>query len=120
SQRCGWSATQPRPGQISTRRKKFPGKSRIGPPRMTNQPKRAWRIVHSESSPEWGGQEHRIMAELAGFRRRGCDVALLTLTWAKILTHAAEQGFHTYTFSSARWQYPWAIARCALWLRRFR
>jgi hypothetical protein len=28
-------------------------------------------IAHSESSPGWGGQEHRILAELTGFMGRG-------------------------------------------------
>jgi glycosyltransferase involved in cell wall biosynthesis len=86
----------------------------------TAQPRVAWRVVHSESSPEWGGQEHRIMAEMRGLRQRGSTVALLTLSWSQIIRHARDEGFDTDTFSAARWQYPWAIARCARWLNRFR
>jgi glycosyltransferase involved in cell wall biosynthesis len=77
-------------------------------------------VVHSESSPEWGGQEHRIMAEMKGIRQRGSTTALLTLSWSQIIRHARDQGFETYTFSSSRWQYPWAIARCARWFKTFR
>lgn len=36
-----------------------------------------WRIVHSEASLGWGGQERRVMAELLGFRARGHRVGVV-------------------------------------------
>jgi hypothetical protein len=38
-------------------------------------------IAHSESSPCWGGQEHRILAELTGFMGRGHVVVRSTGCW---------------------------------------
>jgi glycosyltransferase involved in cell wall biosynthesis len=87
---------------------------------MSTAPKSTWRIVHSESSPESGGEERRILAELTGFRGRGSAVALLALRRSWIFRQAAELNLQVQSFSSNRLYYPWAIARCALWLRRFR
>ena len=39
--------------------------------------RRCWRIAHSEASNGWGGQEHRVFNELAGFRDRSSRVALI-------------------------------------------
>ena len=36
---------------------------------MPTKPTRPWRIAHSESSTGWGGQEHRILAELLAFQQ---------------------------------------------------
>lgn len=51
---------------------------------MANVGNRPWRIVHSEASLGWGGQERRVMAELLGFRARGHAVGLLAPALAKI------------------------------------
>ena len=50
------------------------------------------RIVHTESSLGWGGQEMRILSESQGMLRRGHDVKLLCPPQARICTEAANWG----------------------------
>jgi glycosyltransferase involved in cell wall biosynthesis len=50
------------------------------------------RIVHTESSLGWGGQEIRILAEAQGLMRRGHDVKLLCAPQARICAEAARWG----------------------------
>ena len=52
----------------------------------------ALRIVHTESSLGWGGQEIRILAEAQGMIRRGHQVTLLTPPEARIHLEAANWG----------------------------
>jgi len=49
---------------------------------------RPLRIVHTESSLGWGGQEIRILAESRGLIRRGHDVKLLCAPQAQIFAEA--------------------------------
>jgi len=56
---------------------------------MTGKP---LRIVHTESSLGWGGQEIRILAESQGLMRRGHDVKLLCAPQARICAEAANWG----------------------------
>jgi len=53
---------------------------------------RPLRIVHTESSLGWGGQEIRILSEAQGLIRRGHDVKLLCAPQARILAEAANWG----------------------------
>jgi glycosyltransferase involved in cell wall biosynthesis len=46
------------------------------------------RILHTESSLGWGGQELRILSESAGLRRRGHDVRVASPREATIFTEA--------------------------------
>jgi glycosyltransferase involved in cell wall biosynthesis len=46
------------------------------------------RILHTEASLAWGGQEIRILTEAAGMRRRGHDVRLACPRNARIYTEA--------------------------------
>ena len=55
-------------------------------------PRRKWRIAHSEASLGWGGQEHRIMAEINGFRRRGSEVWLIAPGDSQIYQRASQAG----------------------------
>ena len=50
------------------------------------------RIVHTESSLGWGGQEIRVLAESQGLIRRGNQVTLLTPPEARIHLEAANWG----------------------------
>src|SRR5258706_7590981 len=50
------------------------------------------RIVHTESSLGWGGQEIRILAEAQGLMRRGHDLKLLCSPLARIHAEAANWG----------------------------
>ena len=52
---------------------------------MAEPSQRRWRIVHSENSTGWGGQEHRVLAELAGFQKRGCPVWLLAAADSQLI-----------------------------------
>jgi len=50
------------------------------------------RIVHTESSLGWGGQEMRILSEAQGLIRRGHDVSLLCAPQARIHAEAPNWG----------------------------
>jgi len=51
-----------------------------------------WRIAHTEASAGWGGQEHRVLAELTGFQQRGSEVWLLAPQESKIFERARAGG----------------------------
>jgi len=53
---------------------------------------RPLRIVHTESSLGWGGQEIRILAESQGLTRRGHDVRLLCASQSRIRAEAPNWG----------------------------
>lgn len=54
------------------------------------------RILHTESSVGWGGQENRTLNELLTMRQRGHTLAVLSRPGARILERAAEAGFETF------------------------
>lgn len=54
------------------------------------------RILHSESSKGWGGQENRTLNELIGMRELGHDMAVVSQPGARILERAQEAGFPTF------------------------
>ena len=83
-------------------------------------PQRSWRIVHSEASRGWGGQEHRILAELTGFQKRGSKVWLLAPHDANVRARAEAVGIATAPLHDAKWRYPFEMVRLAAWLRRER
>lgn len=72
------------------------------------------RIVHTESSQGWGGQEMRIVAEAAGFAARGADVTIVASPGASILERAAGRGLRTVALPIAR-KHPASLVA----LRRF-
>ncbi|MBT4223459.1 MAG: hypothetical protein HOD72_03230, partial [Opitutae bacterium] len=51
------------------------------------------RIMHTEASPGWGGQEIRIMEEMRWFRQRGHDLMLIAPSHSKLVEHAGSEGF---------------------------
>jgi len=55
------------------------------------------RILHTESSTGWGGQENRTLNELIAMRQRGHELAVLSRPGARILDRASEAGFATFT-----------------------
>ena len=60
------------------------------------------RIVHTESSLGWGGQEIRILSESQGLRRRGHDVWLLCPSEARIYGEAPKWGLPAAALPIAR------------------
>ena len=54
------------------------------------------RILHTESSKGWGGQENRTMNELVTMRDRGHELAVVGRPGARILDRAKEAGFATF------------------------
>lgn len=81
---------------------------------------RPWRIAHAESSLGWGGQEHRILAELTGFRRRGSAVWLLAPRTSEVFQRAAAMNFSVQHLATGKLQFPFAVLQTARWLRRHR
>ena len=87
---------------------------------MNSTPPQGWRILHSEASLGWGGQEHRVMAELTGFQQRGCSVSLLAHPRSQIMARARAAGIPTHACPFDRRLLPFEVLRLALWLRRER
>jgi glycosyltransferase involved in cell wall biosynthesis len=79
-----------------------------------------WRILHSEASRGWGGQEHRVMAELSGFQKRGCPVWLVAHPQSQVLKRAMDSGMGTRECAFDRRLLPLDALRLAVWLRRER
>ncbi len=83
-------------------------------------PAQRWRIVHSEASTGWGGQERRIMAELEGFRRRGHDVFLLAPPQSEIFRRAKLSGISVEPLDFARWKFLFGVWKIVRWLKLIR
>lgn len=60
------------------------------------------RILHSESSNGWGGQEHRTFKEMLALRERGHSLELVCVPGARLGERLAAEGFtvHTTTMRS--------------------
>lgn len=54
------------------------------------------RIVHTESSKGWGGQENRTLNELVGMRARGHELAVVCPPEARLAARAREAGFAVF------------------------
>lgn len=87
---------------------------------MPSPARRPWRIAHSECSLGWGGQEHRVLAELTGFQARGCLVRLLAPAGAVIFQRARAAGVPAAPLNVAKLLFPLNVLRLARWLRRER
>ena len=85
-----------------------------------SRPPRPWRIVHSEASLGWGGQERRIFAELAGFRQRGSEVWLLAPQRSQIFREASAAGIPCRALPESRLSFVPTLIKTAVWLRRIR
>jgi glycosyltransferase involved in cell wall biosynthesis len=81
-------------------------------------PSRIWRIAHSECSLGWGGQEHRVLAELTGFKARGHHTALLAPVESQICQRAQSAGVPVTHFQVGRLRFPFEAVRLSRWLRR--
>lgn len=83
-------------------------------------PTKRWRILHSEASRGWGGQEHRVMAELRGFQQRGHEVWLIAHPEAKLVPRAREAGIGVLECAFDRKRLPLDALQLAWWLRKQR
>ncbi len=54
------------------------------------------RILHTESSTGWGGQEIRILREAEGMRREGHEVILAVVQGGGLIKPARDRGFTVY------------------------
>ena len=54
------------------------------------------KILHTEASPGWGGQELRILREAEGMRARGHEVILVVQKGGGLVAPAREAGFLVY------------------------
>ena len=54
------------------------------------------KILHTEQSQVWGGQEIRILREAEGMRERGHEVILAVNTGGGLISRAREAGFTVY------------------------
>lgn len=81
---------------------------------------RPLRIIHTEASLGWGGQEIRVFGEMQAMRARGHHLALAAQPAARITAHAAAAGFEVFPLSEAGWRYPATITALARWFRRWR
>jgi glycosyltransferase involved in cell wall biosynthesis len=77
---------------------------------------RQWRILHSESSMGWGGQEVRVFAELEWMRAHGHWVALAAHPASAIAKHAREAGVTLYALRTHKALLPFEVVRLAAWL----
>ncbi|MHB8715401.1 MAG: glycosyltransferase family 4 protein [Sulfuricaulis sp.] len=50
------------------------------------------RILHTEWSDGWGGQERRVVSEMAGLLQRGHHMVLVTRAACRIAQHASDRG----------------------------
>ncbi|MGL5263986.1 MAG: glycosyltransferase family 4 protein [Candidatus Rhabdochlamydia sp.] len=61
------------------------------------------KIVHTESSMGWGGQEMRILAEAEGMRQRGHEILFALSSGSELAKRAIQKGFVVHTFCF-RWK----------------
>jgi len=81
---------------------------------------RQWRILHTESSRGWGGQEVRVFAELEWMRARGHWVALAAHPQSAIAKQARKARMTFYPLRTHKALLPVAVARMTSWLIRNR
>jgi len=68
------------------------------------------RILHTESSLAWGGQEIRILTEAKGFLSRGHHVVIAAQPESLLLDRARKEGMPAESVSMAKTAYPSAVA----------
>jgi glycosyltransferase involved in cell wall biosynthesis len=81
---------------------------------------RQWRILHTESSRGWGGQEMRVFAELEWMRAQGHWVALAAHPSSQIAQRAYRAGIPFYPLQTHKALLPTATVKLASWIKRKR
>src|SRR5277367_1087012 len=77
---------------------------------------RQWRILHTESSLGWGGQETRVLVELEWMRAHGHWVALGAPAGSALAERARATGIRVYRMNTHKALLPFEAARLAAWL----
>lgn len=67
------------------------------------------RILHTESSNGWGGQEIRILREMIGMRARGHELILAVVRGGKLAARARSEGFCVHEIDFVRKKAPLAL-----------
>ena len=75
-------------------------------------------IIHSEASLGWGGQEHRVVAELNAFRALGHPVGLVAPEKSAIFSRCLEIGIPTFHATFARGRMLREVFSLARFLRQ--
>ncbi len=76
-----------------------------------------YRILHTETSEGWGGQEIRVFREMEAMRERGHSLFLGAPAQSKIYQMALAAGFEVYPLDPSKLKYPLTILRFANYLR---
>jgi len=79
-----------------------------------------WRILHTESSLGWGGQETRVLAELEWMRAQDHWAALAAPPESALAKRARDAGILFYPLRTHKALLPLEVARLAAWLIRNR
>ncbi|MCE0497272.1 MAG: glycosyltransferase family 4 protein [Methylacidiphilales bacterium] len=79
---------------------------------------RQWRILHTESSRGWGGQEVRVFVELEWMRAQGHWVAFAAHPASEIAKRARAAGILFYPLQTHKALLPFEVARLAAWIAR--
>ena len=77
---------------------------------------RQWRILHTESSLGWGGQEVRVLAELEWMRAQGHWVALAADPHSAISREAQAVRIPFHSLNTHKVLLPLEIIKLAVWL----
>lgn len=67
------------------------------------------RILHTESSNGWGGQEMRILRESIGMRSRGHEVIMAVIKGGGLVFHARKAGFTVFEIDFSKAKAPLVI-----------
>jgi glycosyltransferase involved in cell wall biosynthesis len=81
---------------------------------------RQWRILHTESSLGWGGQEVRVLLELEWMRAHGQWVALAAPPAGALARHARAAGIPFYPLRTHKALLPLEVPALTAWLVRNR
>ena len=78
------------------------------------------RVIHTEASPHWGGQEIRIFEEMKWFRMQGHEMLLVTPSNATLYKRATEEGFAVISLYFTKNRTLLSIFQMMMIIKRFR
>lgn len=78
------------------------------------------RILHTESSTGWGGQEIRILREMVGMKERGHELFLIVAKGGALAPRARALGFPVVEIPLSRGSAPLSALLLLFWMVRWR